>query len=204
MINKNPRTGSFFRDWDIRNDLRTKLRKTKHVNEETVFYAFMHILCWFGKDPKESTEETKKIFNNSKLKDAALFEFAVYLYLNIDIWFFHNNKSKRNVIADYLQKRFLELALIALPTHEVTQIFNNRLNFYGSLIRLGKGNDIFKHYLPELIGFTLKDNTLKEDYDPEGAPLLLGAMDSFNIKIQLGETYTHGMDYIEKILKNCK
>jgi len=133
--------------------------------------------CIPEKDDKEKDGFVNQVVKKVRIDyggDASLFEVGCYLYFRIDLWHVQNKMRKhRDKVVGYLIKQFLSVFKDSLGLENIEEIFQNRLNLYGKLIRESKDPvDRIHFYLTQLLIRT-KDNMSPLVYDFKDFPVFI-------------------------------
>jgi hypothetical protein len=149
--------------------------------------------CISEKDVKKKDDFVYKVAEKVRIDyggDASLFEVGCYLYFRIDLWHVQNKMQKyRDKVVGYLIKQFLSVFKNSLGLENIEEIFQNRLNLYGKLVREIKDPvdrvERFYFYLTQLLIRT-KDNMLPLIYDFKNFPLfLIGIVEQTCLEIKI-------------------
>jgi len=180
---------------------------TKYRAKEVLFDSIIYELSRFGAPiPREyNTPESMEKIRREYSGDASLFEFGCYLFFQIDLWCFRNNKEEwRRTTLNYLTNQFLSLFKEILNIENIEQIFANRLDLYTRAIQgkltwtslVGRNKDDVKNddkkvfdilhfYLTQLILKTANNTVPKiYEFDKDGH-FLLGSLALDAVRIAL-------------------
>ena len=179
---------SFIRKWV--ETKHTELEYSNEISPENLFAGLMYGLVSFGRDdPRRKKDEKLQTFGIDITKhysgDATLFELGCYLHFRVDLWLFRNKPNLRNQISTTYIKEFIKLFTRALGQNDLLEIFEQRVDKYGELIRKGEELQEYHFYLSELI-FKTKDNAPPKIQNLDHMPVILkGFLEDTFLKMEL-------------------
>lgn len=145
-----------------------ELKYSDTLSHEGLFAAIIYALANFGKPITDEIldQELQHLEPNIGLDvskhyggDASLFELGCYLYVYIDRWLFTHRPHLRNEISSTYVKEFIRLFSTVLGTAVVYDLFYQRVEKYGELVRNGefapKEGEMY-NFIPDLTELILR------------------------------------------------
>ena len=163
------------------------LKSSDEISIENLFTGLMYGLATFARDePSESKLEKFIDINKHYSNDSALFEVGCYLYFRVDLWLFKNKPNLREKISAGFIKEFNKLfsKALGIVNSYIHELFNERINKYGEMIRKGEEIKTYHFYLSQLILYT-KDGSLPGKHDFKKMKLVMNFFDDWALKMKL-------------------
>lgn len=171
---------SGIRAWAEKQKRESKDRSLK--TREDVLNIFSEAIIWsiadfmgpayaYGSTKDNEAGRLNKVLVQKFSGDATLFEVGCYSYAKIDYWCCQNNRNDIRELLPRIMQNFVTVCEREGGVPDVGNVFDQRIEYYGSLIRAGKFDDLYK-YLVKLIYLT-ENNNMPRLMDHEPAPIVI-------------------------------